>query len=403
MANDNSHFNPSERRAPSSNLKVLLISEGEFSGVRPALMAALERSGCEVIYERQSLRALGLLRYWHGPRMVVNALIRYRRDARRLLDRTRAAYEARSRVNQALVDRHPGVDLVLQIAANSAYLGARPSHTRFAVYTDYMNLLSKALPDRGFALEERKVDAEWNVLERRTLLAQDYVFVMGSHVKPAIEAAYGLRPEKVTVVGAGPGLDLDIERDGRVKDYAHRNILFVGKQPGKKGLGVLLQAFARVRVQCPDALLHVVTGEPVSAPGVVFHGAVSASQLKELFYTSSVFTMPAFKEPLGLVYLEAMWSKTACVGTNTGSMPELIQDGESGYLVDPGDAAALAQRLIALLENPGRTKQMAERAYAAAKGYWDWDLVVRRMMNALQPSGRAFVGGRDLAARRSNR
>jgi glycosyltransferase involved in cell wall biosynthesis len=386
MANDNSHSTPSERRAPSSNLKVLLISDGEFSGVRPALMAALERSGCEVIYQgRQSLRALGLLRYWYGPRMVVSALIRYRRDARRLLNRTRVAYEARLRVNQALVDRHPGVDLVLQIAANSAnYLGARPSHTRFAVYTDYMNLLSKALPDHGFALEERKVDAEWNVLERQTLLAQDHVFVMGSHVKPAIEAAYGLRPERVTAVGAGPGLDLDIERDGRVKDYANRNILFVGKQPGKKGLGVLLQAFAQVRVRFPDALLHVVTGKPISAPGVVFHGSVSASQLKELFYTSSIFTMPAFKEPLGLVYLEAMWSKTACVGTNTGSMPELIQDGESGYLVDPGDATALAQRLVALLENPGRTKQMAERAYAAAKGYWDWDLVVRRMMSALR-------------------
>jgi glycosyltransferase involved in cell wall biosynthesis len=385
MANDNSRFNPSERHAPSSNLKVLLISEGEFSGVRPALMAALERSGCEVIYGRQSLRTLGLKRYWYGPRMVVNALLRYRRDARRLLDRTRVAHEARSQVSQALVDRHPGVDLVLQIAANSAnYIGARPSHTRFAVYTDYMNLLSKALPDSGFALEEHKVHAEWNVLERQTLVAQDHVFVMGSHVKPAIEAAYGLQPERVTAVGAGPGLDLDIERDGRVKDYSSRSILFVGKQPEKKGLGVLLQAFARVRERFPDALLHVVTGNPVSAPGVVFHGSVSASQLKELFYTSSIFTMPAFKEPLGLVYLEAMWSKTACVGTNTGSMPELIRDGESGYLVDRGDVDALAQRLIALLEDPGRTQQMAERAYAAAKAYWDWDLVVGRMMSTLR-------------------
>jgi glycosyltransferase involved in cell wall biosynthesis len=85
-----------------------------------------------------------------------------------------------------------------------------------------------------------------------------------------------------------------------------------------------------------------------------------------------------------LVYLEAMWSKTACVGTNTGSMPELIRDGESGYLVDRGDVDALAQRLIALLEDPGRTQQMAERAYAAAKAYWDWDLVVGRMMSTLR-------------------
>jgi glycosyltransferase involved in cell wall biosynthesis len=375
---------PGEWPAASTTCKVLLISEGEFSGVRPALMAALERSGCEVIYRRQSLRELGLLRYWYGLWMVANAFIVYRGDALRFIERTSIAYRARSRVSRTLISRYPGIDLVLQIAANSvARQDTRPPRTKFAVYTDYMNLLSKALPDYGFALEERSVHAMWNVLERQTLLAQDHVFVMGSHVKPAIEAAYELAPERITVVGAGPGLDLDIERDGRTKDFANRSILFVGKQPEKKGLRVLLKAFAQVRERFPDAVLHVVTGKRVSAPGVVFHGRVTESQLRDLFYASSIFTLPAFKEPLGLVYLEAMWSKTACVGTNTGSMPELIQDGESGYLVEPGDHAALAQRLIALLENPDRTKQMAENGYAAARRYWHWDLVVQRMLNGL--------------------
>jgi glycosyltransferase involved in cell wall biosynthesis len=363
---------------------VLLISEGEFSGVRRALTAALERSGCDVIYGRSSLRELGLLRYWYGLRMMASALVMYRSDAFRLVDRTAIAHEARSRASQALVSRYPDIDLVLQIAANSvARPYRRPPRTRFAVYTDYMNLLSKALPDHGFALEERKVHPSWNVLERQTLLAQDHVFVMGGHVKPAIEAAYRLPRERITAVGAGPGLDLDIERDGRSKDFANQSILFVGKQPEKKGLRVLLKAFAQVRARFPDAVLHVVTGKQVSAPGVVHHGKVDESRLKNLFYTSSIFTMPAFKEPLGLVYLEAMWSKTACVGTDTGSMPELIQDGVSGYLVEPGDDAALAQRLIALLENPDRTRKMAENGYAAARRYWHWDLVAQRILNTL--------------------
>jgi glycosyltransferase involved in cell wall biosynthesis len=348
-------------------------------------MAALERSGCEVIYRRQSLRELGPLRYWYGLRMVANALIIYRCDAFSFIDRTPVAYKARSRASEALVGRHPGIDLVLQIAANSVACrrDTRPPRTKFAVYTDHMNLLSKALPDFGFALDERKVHSMWNVLERQALLAQDHVFVMGSHVKPAIEAAYDLPAERITAVGAGPGLDLDIERDGRSKDFANQSILFVGKQPEKKGLGVLLQAFTRVRKRFPDAVLHVVTPKRVSAPGVVFHGRVNESQLRDLFYTSSIFTMPAFKEPLGLVYLEAMWSKTVCVGTNTGSMPELIQDGESGYLVEPGNDATLAQRLIALLEDPDRTKQMAESGYAAARRYWQWDLAVQRMLSVL--------------------
>ena len=224
----------------------------------------------------------------------------------------------------------------------------------------------------------------WNRLERETLLMQDRVFVMGQHVKPAMEAAYGMAPEKIVAVGAGPGLDVDIERDRGSKDSANRSILFVGKLAPVKGLAVLLQAFAVVRPAYPDAVLHVVTGSRVEAPGVEFHGKLSQRELKELFYRCSIFAMPAFKEPLGLVFLEAMWSKCACVGTSTGSMPEIIQDGVSGYLVAPGDSQALADRLTRLLADPAGTRAMGERGYAAAKRYWNWDAVVARMLGAMR-------------------
>jgi starch synthase len=128
----------------------------------------------------------------------------------------------------------------------------------------------------------------------------------------------------------------------------------------------------------------VVTGNPVTAPGVVSHGKLEAGGLKELFYSCGIFAMPAFKEPLGLVFLEAMWSKCACVGTTTGSMPEFIQDGITGYLVEPGDAGTLAQRLMALLSDPAKTRLMGERGYAAAKNYWNWDAVVQRMLSEIR-------------------
>lgn len=368
------------RRKP----KILLISADEFSGVRPALMTALQRAGCEVIYRRQTLRELGMLRYWYAMRMIVSARWVYRGAARLMMERTRAAFVARSRVNTSLLERHAQADVVILIALNSGYASSIPSHRpRLAVYMDYANLLSKALQDHGFALDERKTYPLWNALERDALLIQDHVFVMGKDVKPAIQVSYGVPPEKVTAVGAGPGLDLDIERDRGVKEHSNRTILFVGKLAAVKGLDVLLQAFALVRNACPDAVLHVVTGNPVAAPGVVFHGKLEQADLKELFYSCGIFAMPAFKEPLGLVFLEAMWSKCACVGTTTGSMPELIQDGVTGYLVEPGDAATLAQRLIALLSDPAKTRLMGERGYVAAKNYWNWDAVVQRMLTEI--------------------
>jgi glycosyltransferase involved in cell wall biosynthesis len=368
-----------------SKPRILLISADEFSGVRPALMAALERSGCEVIYRRQTLRELGVLRYWYAMRMIVSAHWVYRGAARLMMERTRAAFVARSRVNTSLLERHAETDVVILIAANSGYALPIPSRRpRLVVYTDYGNLLSKALQDHGFALDECRTHPLWNALERDALLIQDRVFVMGKHVKPAIEMSYGVPPEKVTAVGAGPGLDVDIERDGGVKEHLNRSILFVGKLAAVKGLGVLLQAFALVRNTYLDAVLHVVTGNPVTAPGVVSHGKLEAGGLKELFYSCGIFAMPAFKEPLGLVFLEAMWSKCACVGTTTGSMPEFIQDGITGYLVEPGDAGTLAQRLMALLSDPTKTRLMGERGYAAAKNYWNWDAVVQRMLSEIR-------------------
>lgn len=362
---------------------ILLISTDDFSGVRPALVEALHRGGCRVTYVRQSLRELGLARHWHRLRMIASAVFHYGRDARLMIERTPAAFASRSLVCKSIVDRHPHVNIVMLIAANhDNYHGERrPTDKLFCIYTDYMNLLSKALPDSGFKLDERRTLPRWNELESRILRAQDRIFVMGAHVKPAMVASYPVDADKVTVVGAGPGLDVDIERDGISKDHRSQRILFVGKLPQKKGLGVLLQAFAKVRAVYPAAQLHVVTGSPVSGPGIVFHGRTSASELKALFYSATIFTMPAYKEPLGLVYLEAMLAKCVCVGTSTGSMPELIEEGVTGSLVSPGDFDALADRLIALLSDPDRMREMGEAGYRRARAYWNWDAVVERMQS----------------------
>ncbi|HEY3851303.1 MAG TPA: glycosyltransferase family 4 protein [Steroidobacteraceae bacterium] len=370
--------------------RMLLISADDFSGVVPALTAALRRAGCDVVWRRQTLRELGLRRYWHAIRMTIAARWLYGRDASRLIDRTGAAFAARSRVNARLIERHPGIDAVILFNTNSICPSApgRP-RPQLILYTDYVNRLSKSLPHHGFDLLERRTHADWNALEGEALLIQDRVLVMGQHVKPAMEALYGVRPDKVAAIGAGPGLDVDIERDGGCKDPSNRTILFVGKLGPVKGLDVLLQAFAKVRHVHADAVLHVVTGAEVAAPGVVVHRRVEERELKELFYSANVFVMPAFKEPLGLVFLEAMWSKCACIGTTTGSMPEMIQDGVTGYLIEPGDVAALAGRLEALLADPAETRSMGERGYVAAKGYWSWDGVVQRMLAQyrLRPTG----------------
>jgi glycosyltransferase involved in cell wall biosynthesis len=64
-------------------------------------------------------------------------------------------------------------------------------------------------------------------------------------------------------------------------------------------------------------------------------------------------------------------------------MPELIQDGVTGYVIEPGDASALAARLIDLLGDAAKTRAMGERAYGAVKDYWNWDAVAQRVLGEL--------------------
>jgi glycosyltransferase involved in cell wall biosynthesis len=68
-------------------------------------------------------------------------------------------------------------------------------------------------------------------------------------------------------------------------------------------------------------------------------------------------------------------------------MPEIIRDGETGYLVEPGDSAALADRLLGLLADPLKTRSMGEDGYAAARAYWHWDAVVGRMLGEIRGAG----------------
>jgi glycosyltransferase involved in cell wall biosynthesis len=109
--------------------------------------------------------------------------------------------------------------------------------------------------------------------------------------------------------------------------------------------------------------------------------------LKELFYDSQIFAMPSLREPFGIVFLEAMWSKAVCIGTSIEAIPEIIKDGETGYIVDPNDDGALAERISALFSHPEDLKDKAERGYAVAKSEWRWDLTAKKILDkAVEPT-----------------
>ena len=154
-------------------------------------------------------------------------------------------------------------------------------------------------------------------------------------------------------------------------------LLCVGRFQKIKGQDVLLTAFKKVVEKIPDATLHLV--------GAVFEGEEYLSQLKQMVkdhnlennvkflididddalmreYTEcAVFVLPSREESHPIVLLEALASKRPVVATAVGGVPEMFDNGESGFLVEYGKPDQLEDKIIELLSNQSLRESMGEK------------------------------------------
>jgi glycosyltransferase involved in cell wall biosynthesis len=130
-------------------------------------------------------------------------------------------------------------------------------------------------------------------------------------------------------------------------------------------LPVLLEAVARLAKDRPDLTLVVAGDGPDRAkleaqakrldiaPNVEFRGYQSQAQVRELLQQTDVFAMASFAEGVPVVLMEAMAAGVPVVATRIAGVPELVDDGVSGFLVPPGEPHALAEKIGLLLDEPG--------------------------------------------------
>jgi glycosyltransferase involved in cell wall biosynthesis len=150
---------------------------------------------------------------------------------------------------------------------------------------------------------------------------------------------------------------------------------FCGRLSWQKGVHVLLSAWADVRRRLPDAQLIVVGDGPERAAleatataGVTFVGAVGHGQVQEATTSAWVHVAPSLGfESLGLAAVEAMMRGVPVVASRVGGLPEVVESGETGLLVAPNDAPALASALVSLLSDRQRCEEMGVRARAMAE------------------------------------
>lgn len=89
------------------------------------------------------------------------------------------------------------------------------------------------------------------------------------------------------------------------------------------------------------------------------------SQVEDVYHTSDIVVVPSrWQEPLGLISLEAGACGKPVVATRTGGIPEVIGDGVTGFLVEPGDVGGLAERVMHLISDPDLRRRMGDAGLA---------------------------------------
>jgi len=161
-------------------------------------------------------------------------------------------------------------------------------------------------------------------------------------------------------------------------------VLHVGRLVEKKGTSLLLRAFAEVARRRPEARLVVIGDGPLSArlqreagERVEFTGALPPDAVARwmgrawLLAAPSVTAADGDSEGLPTVVCEAAAASLPVVASDHSGLPEAVADGETGFVVPEGDAAALAERLDALLASPELRARMAGAARRLAEERFD--------------------------------
>jgi glycosyltransferase involved in cell wall biosynthesis len=182
---------------------------------------------------------------------------------------------------------------------------------------------------------------------------------------------YGVDRERVHVIP--PGVDLDYWRCGQRPNGGPLNLLFVGSHFNRKG-GDMLMRWAK-STAAKDWQLHLVTRDPVATddPRIHVHSglAPNTTALRQLYQSADIFVLPTRGDCYSIAAIEAMAAGLPVVLARTGGTVDIIKEGQTGYLIDVGDQAALVDRLEHLIANPEQRLTMGAAARRDAEERYD--------------------------------
>ncbi|HKT02427.1 MAG TPA: glycosyltransferase family 4 protein, partial [Rugosimonospora sp.] len=236
-------------------------------------------------------------------------------------------------------------------------------------------------------------------LLRRIADGVDVVTYLGEYFRCRLDRVMRGRTELRRLA---PGVDADLYHPGVDGTEVRRRyglgdrpvVVCVSRLVPRKGQDALIRALPAIRRRVPDAVLLLVSGGPyrstlerlAAGQDVVFTGSVPWAELPAHYAAGDVFAMPCRTrnrgldvEGLGIVYLEASATGLPVVAGDSGGAPDAVREGETGYVVDGRDVAAVADRVATLLADRDLARRLGTAGRAWVEAEWRWDTQADRM------------------------
>ena len=176
--------------------------------------------------------------------------------------------------------------------------------------------------------------------------------------------------------------------DGNPSD---RLLLYVGRLSAEKNLMALRPLIDRL----PGTRLAFVGSGPQEAElnrafagtKTVFTGYMGGEELASAFASADVFAFPSLTDTLGNVAFEAMASGIPVVGADAGGIPDIVQDGINGFLVDPSETEIFAEKIDSILSRPDLRGALTAGALASARDQ-SWRKATMKVVDAYEEAAR---------------
>jgi glycosyltransferase involved in cell wall biosynthesis len=198
----------------------------------------------------------------------------------------------------------------------------------------------------------------------------DHVMVLSELARESYVAA-GVPAGRISVVPLG--YDAAVFRPGEARVMTPMRFVFVGHASFIKGLDVLLDAAAQLRTSGVGLQLAVIGDIRVDVPaGVDLLGKLSQAAIATQFARADCLVLPSRCDGFGMVVAEALGSGLPAIVSEHVGAKDLVRESGAGWVVAPGDAAALARQMRWCIEQPQAVLDAKAKAREAA-GAWAWE------------------------------